>query len=190
MRAEANETKASWTGPSRSVRNRRPAKAVQPRQGPLRHPAIDPQATAVLRSDAARRWGFRSPAPPTPGDAAVSRRLGSAYRLSGTRRGRSALRRTGGMSSTSGSSSLTSGTLAPVLWVTSGTPWPSVRTWCLVPGWPRSVGLGPVLIAAPQGSGLGTIDLRRGTNRACRPARARPRGSGATSPRPRPAARH
>ena len=23
-----------------------PAKAVQPRQGPLRHPAIDPQATA------------------------------------------------------------------------------------------------------------------------------------------------
>jgi hypothetical protein len=59
-----------------------------------------------------------------------------------------------GMLSTKGNSWLTSGTLAPVTVVASGMPWASVKTWCLVPNFPRSVGLGPVWSPPPRARAL------------------------------------
>jgi hypothetical protein len=48
--------------------------------------------------------------------------------------------RTGGMSPTTASSMLTSGTLAPVTTAASGSPRPSQTRWSLDPGLPRSTG--------------------------------------------------
>ncbi|MBB5816920.1 hypothetical protein HNR72_008042 [Streptomyces collinus] len=60
----------------------------------------------------------------------------------------------GGTLSISGRSWVTSLRFPPVSDTASGMPWPSVRTWCLLPGRARSTGLGPLLgLAGPPGRG-------------------------------------
>ena len=51
---------------------------------------------------------------------------------------------------------MTSLRFSPVSDTASGMPWPSVRTWCLLPGRARSTGLGP-LLDAPSRPGVGGI---------------------------------
>lgn len=51
---------------------------------------------------------------------------------------------TAGTLSDKGSNCVTSLRFPPVSDAASGMPWPSVRTWCLLPGRARSTGLGPL----------------------------------------------
>lgn len=77
------------------------------------------------------------------------RHLGKSYPLSpwsfcGCRVGRPCLLRNAGIRSSMGSSILESCTFAAVKDTASGMPFKSVMMWCLLPGRPRSTGLGPV----------------------------------------------
>src|SRR4051794_34139901 len=115
---------------------------MQPTQGPLHHPAEDAQSTAVLRPPLGQHRLDPELTKPLP----VRLRIVTSVALHpiGTTPGmaRLALHRRDALNN--GANPLMSGTLAPVVAAVSGMPCASVRTWCLLPGLPRSTGLGPV----------------------------------------------
>ena len=75
-------------------------------------------------------------------------------------RGRLSLPRTGGIASTRSTIGTTSGTFAAVVVAVRGTPWASVITWCLLPFFRRSTGLGPVSAASAAGPDEAAVDDR------------------------------
>src|SRR5262245_43592135 len=74
----------------------------------------------------------------------------STYSSWGRCFGRPVFPATGGIASTTSSNSLTSGTLAAVTVADNGMPCASTTAWCLLPFFPRSVGLGPVSSPPPS----------------------------------------
>src|SRR5512143_1781497 len=66
----------------------------------------------------------------------------------------------GGTALTSGTSWVTSWRCPPVTSAASGTPVASVITWCLLPGWPRLTGLGPVLAPPFERVDMAGVDQR------------------------------
>src|SRR5205085_8864838 len=95
----------------------------------------------------------------------------------GRRRGLPGLPLMAGIASISGSSCVTSCALAAVKITASGIPPPSVITWCLLPAFALSVGLGPVfcplLKPAPKSYQQPRVTSRVGRHYATSPAATR-----------------
>ena len=115
---------------------------MDPAQRPFHHPTEYPQAAAVLRPP----LRHHRLDPQLTQSLAVWLRVVApvAHQRVGLRPRWPAFPATAGSSLKSGANSLTSWMLAAVTLEASGMPWPSVITWCLLPGLARSTGLGPV----------------------------------------------
>jgi hypothetical protein len=124
--------------------------AVQPGDGALDHPTEDAQAGAVLPASFGDHRGNAS----RPDEAPVLVVVVAPVSEQGIRAP------TGPANDTDDRRGLveqgqqlgTSLRLPPVSDTASGMPWPSVRTWCLLPGRARSTGLGSLLgLCGPPG---------------------------------------
>ncbi len=108
------------------VAHPQPAELVQPSQGPLHHPAVNPQPAAVFGAPPSQGWRdvagpqFLAMLPRVIGPVGVQ----SFWPATGT----APLPRTGGTASTRGSNCVTSWRLAPVRIADSGVPLAPVST--------------------------------------------------------------
>ncbi len=164
---------------------------MKPRQRSLHDPTVSTQPASVGCA-ATCNLGINS-----SGSKLIAMRLGVVSSVGvqpiGAASRTPGLPRTGGIASTKGISCPTSAALAPVNVVASGMPPPSVITWCLLPGFERSVGFGPVFSPPPRArqrrtvnnrtrpvDAVGAVDLSQQRARAG-PARHRPRASRAVA---------
>ena len=141
---------------------------VQPGDRALDDPALltEPGAVWLLRS-----WD-RGADPAGPQLASVAAGVvPSPSSRRGRRRGRPRLPRTGGIASTSGSSSRMSLWFPALSESASGVPRPQVTVWCLEPLRARSTGLGPVF-SPPQRRVRASYRSPPATSRSGRPRAA------------------